>query len=512
MLEIYNSESRRKEPFTPIDPDGERVGMYYCGPTVYDSLHLGHARANIVVPDTMRRYLEYKGYVVRYVANFTDVDDKIIKRAIREKRSWREITFVYMEEYQRLSAAMGTRPVDVHPRATDHIPEMIDIVERLLEAGSAYVASNGDVYFDTASFDNYLALSGRNLEDQESGRSGRLSEAELEAKKQAADFILWKLSDNDPQLFRDHPEAVPAWKSPWGLGRPGWHLECSALSRTYLGMPFDIHGGGRDLLFPHHENERAQNQCAYCDELDGENSVRYWVHNGFVTVEAQTEAEINDEHTEGRASKMSKSLGNVKWLKDMIWPEGPFDPMALRLLLLQSHYRSPLHFSPALLDRAAARVEKIYGAVERLTDGLSGEDDEIAAEGDPSQDALDAVAQGIRDFEAGMDDDFNTARGLAAIDELLNAAKAFVDGPAGDRRAIVRGVESLAHILGLRVRRLGTPQTESAEDGLLQLLGEMRQEARAQKEWAQADLIRDRLAELGFEIRDSPAGFDVVRT
>ncbi|MEO1085922.1 MAG: cysteine--tRNA ligase, partial [Acidobacteriota bacterium] len=244
MLEIYNSESRRKETFTPLDPAGERVGMYYCGPTVYDSLHLGHARANIVVPDTMRRYLEYKGYVVRYVANFTDVDDKIIKRAIREQRSWREITFTYMEEYQRLSAAMGNRPVDVHPRATDHIPEMIDIVERLLGAGNAYVASNGDVYFDTASFDTYLALSGRNLEDQETGRSGRLSDAELEVKKQAADFILWKLSSNDSQAFRDHPEAVPAWESPWGRGRPGWHLECSALSRTYLGMPFDIHGGG----------------------------------------------------------------------------------------------------------------------------------------------------------------------------------------------------------------------------------------------------------------------------
>ncbi|MEM8998497.1 MAG: cysteine--tRNA ligase, partial [Acidobacteriota bacterium] len=256
MLEIYNSESRRKETFTPVDPDGERVGMYYCGPTVYDSLHLGHARANIVVPDTMRRYLEHKGYVVRYVANFTDVDDKIIKRAIRERRSWREITFTYMEEYQRLSAAMGNRPVDVHPRATDHIPEMIDIVERLLKSKNAYVAANGDVYFDTASFSTYLALSGRNLEDQESGRSGRLSDAELEVKKHSADFILWKLSSNDPQVFQDHPEAVPAWKSPWGFGRPGWHLECSALSRTYLGMPFDIHGGGRDLLFPHHENER----------------------------------------------------------------------------------------------------------------------------------------------------------------------------------------------------------------------------------------------------------------
>ncbi|MEO1367858.1 MAG: cysteine--tRNA ligase, partial [Acidobacteriota bacterium] len=467
---------------------------------------------NIVVPDTMRRYLEHKGYVVRYVANFTDVDDKIIKRAIREQRSWREITFTYMEEYQRLSAAMGNRPVDVHPRATDHIPEMIDIVERLVSAGNAYVATNGDVYFDTASFDTYLALSGRNLEDQESGRSGRLSEAELEVKRQAADFILWKLSKNDPQVFLDHPEAVPAWDSPWGPGRPGWHLECSALSRTYLGMPFDIHGGGRDLLFPHHENERAQNQCAYCDELGGGDSVRYWVHNGFVTVEAQSDAEIADEHTEGRQSKMSKSLGNVKWLKDMIWPEGPYDPMALRLLLLQCHYRSPLRVSPDLLERAAARIERIYGSVERLLEGIP-DDASVDAAGDaPSEEAVAAVERAHRDFEAGMDDDFNTSRGLAAFDELLNAAKAFVDAPAADRRALVRGLERLAQILGLRVKRLGAARTESAEDGLLQLLGEMRRDARAAKDWGRADLIRDRLAELGFEIRDSPEGFEVVRS
>ncbi|KXJ04575.1 Cysteine--tRNA ligase, partial [Exaiptasia diaphana] len=369
MLKIYNSQTRQKEEFIPLDRESGRVGMYYCGPTVYDSLHLGHARAAIV-PDMVRRYIEHKGYVVRYVANFTDVDDKIIKRAIRENRNWREITVTYMDEYQRLMAAVGNRPVDVHPRATDHVPEMLDLVQRLLDTDNAYVASNGDVYFDTHSFDRYLALSNRNLEDQESGRSGRLSEDELSVKKNSADFILWKLLTNDSEDFRAHPEHVPGWDSPWGRGRPGWHLECSALSRHYLGMPFDIHGGGQDLLFPHHENEKAQNDCAYCDELSGGDSVRYWIHNGFITVKVETEQEAEDEHTVDGQSKMSKSLGNVKWLKDMIWPDGPFDPMVVRMLMLQSHYRSPLQFSTDLMDQSQARVERIYSTVERLMDGL----------------------------------------------------------------------------------------------------------------------------------------------
>lgn len=512
MLKIYNSQTRQKEDFVPLDPDSGRVGMYYCGPTVYDSLHLGHARAAIV-PDVIRRYIEHKGYVVRYVANFTDVDDKIIKRAIREDRDWREITVTYMDEYQRLMAAVGNRPADVHPRATDHIPEMLDLIERLLEKNNAYVASNGDVYFDTHSFERYLALSRRNLEDQETGRSGRLSDEELAVKKNPADFILWKLLANDPEEMRNNGDKVPGWDSPWGKGRPGWHLECSAISRHYLGMPFDIHGGGQDLLFPHHENEKAQNDCAYCDELGGGDSVKYWIHNGFITVKAETDEEKGDEHTVDGQSKMSKSLGNVKWIKDMVWTDGPYDPMAIRMLMLQSHYRSPLQFSTDLFDQAMARVERIYGAVERLLDGLpeTPADDEGT---DVSQTTRDAEAAAVSSFEQGMDDDFNTPRALAAVDELIQHAKGLADGTAADRRHTAWAITRLANLLGLRANRpkIALSGGSEAEEGLLRLLGELRLEARASKNWAQADQIRDRLGELGFEIRDGQGqDFEVVR-
>ena len=513
MLRIYNSQTRQKEDFVPLDPESGRVGMYYCGPTVYDSLHLGHARASIV-PDMIRRYIEHKGYVVRYVANFTDVDDKIIKRAIRENRDWREITVTYMEEYQRLMAVMGNRPVDVHPRATDHIPEMLDLVQRLLDRKNAYVADNGDVYFETHSFDRYLELSNRNLEDQETGRSGRLSEEELSLKKNPADFILWKLLANDSEELRQHADKVPGWQSPWGLGRPGWHLECSAISRHYLGMPFDIHGGGHDLLFPHHENEKAQNDCAYCEELSGGDSVKYWVHNGFITVKAETEAEQGDEHTVDGQSKMSKSLGNVKWIKDMVWPDGPFDPMAIRMLMLQNHYRSPLQFSPDLFDNAMARVERIYSSVERLLEGLP-ESPEPGEETQVSEATLEAEASAVESFEAGMDDDFNTPRALAAIDGLIQHAKSLLQGSAADRRHTIWVLTRLSQVLGIRAARPKTSMgagDEDSEAGLLRLLGELRLEARASKNWSQADLIRDRLAELGFEIRDGQGGdFEVVR-
>lgn len=517
MLEIYNSQTRRKEKFEPIDPEGKRVGLYYCGPTVYDSAHLGHARA-AVVPDLMRRYLEYRGYQVRFVANITDVDDKIIRRAIREQRDWREITSYYLDEYIREMIDLGNRPADVYPRATDHIPEMIDLVERLLEAKNAYVASNGDVYFDTHSFEGYLSLSGRNLEDQESGRSGRLSNQELEAKRNPADFILWKLLANDPQELLDHPEAVPGWSSPWGEGRPGWHLECSALSRRYLGMPFDIHGGGRDLIFPHHENEKAQNDCAYCQELHGGESVRYWVHNAFVTLKAETEAERADENTVDGVAKMSKSLGNVKWLREMIWPHGPFDPQAVRMLMIQSHYRSPLGFGGDLLEQAMSRVDRLYTAAERLggdgseaESGTRASDEEHAS---PSSDAANLVERATKAFEAAMDDDFNTPRALAAIDELINGSKSMADASPADRRAVLAALGRLSNVLGLRVRRpkAAVATTSDGEEQLLQLLGELRRDARAEKNWALSDQIRDRLAAAGFVVRDTKdGGFEIER-
>jgi cysteinyl-tRNA synthetase len=500
MLKIHNSLTRTKEEFIPLDPQGQRVGMYYCGPTVYDSLHIGHARAAIV-PDMLRRYIEHKGWVVRYVANFTDIDDKIIRRALKERRPWREVTVTYMEEYYRQMALLGNRPVDVHPRATDHIPEMIELIERLIASGNAYVATDGDVYFDTASYQDYGALSGRHQEDQDAGRSGRISEEELALKKNPTDFILWKIVSNDPPEWQDQPEFVPSWASPWGKGRPGWHIECSAISRKYLGMPFDLHGGGRDLLFPHHENEKAQNDCGYHHELDGEPSVRYWLHNGFITLKARTEEEQKDSNTEGDQSKMSKSLGNVFWIRDVVWPHGPFDPMALRLLILGAHYRSPLQYAPELLEQTAARMERIYSLLDKLRDGLDAGIDTTNVEGP----LADAARQARVDFEAAMDDDFNTPGALAAISELISAAqKALNEGVEPPARALaLRTLESLLQTLGFRSERSGQANADtSREKQLLDLFAELRLELRAAKSYALSDKVRDRLQALGFAVSD----------
>ncbi|MEM9554983.1 MAG: cysteine--tRNA ligase [Acidobacteriota bacterium] len=495
MLKIYDSRSRQKVEFEPFDTEGRQVGMYYCGPTVYDSVHLGHARAAIV-PDMIRRYLEYRGFTVRWVANFTDVDDKIIQRALDEKRDWRELTAYYMEEYARLTAALGNRPPDARPRATDTVPEMIDLVERLLDAGNGYVAADGDVYFDVASFDGYGGLSGRRAEDQEAGRSGRLDAKRQSVKKNPGDFVLWKVATNDPEAWRSAADSLPGWPSPWGYGRPGWHLECSAISKRYLGMPFDIHGGGKDLLFPHHENEAAQNDCGYCAELAGTASVKYWVHNAFVDLDGE---------------KMSKSLGNVKWLREMIWPEGGYDPLAIRMVMLQSHYRSPLSVVPEQLDAAAARVDKIYAVAAMLGDGLERlvPDDE----GEPSETVLEAMASARAAFEKGMDDDFNTAVGLAAVDELVTYCNRELQGAApADRRAARATLRSLVQTLGLRTEQVGGAGASDAEDGLLELLADLRGQARAAKDFATADRIRDGLSALGYELRDAQGGgTEIVR-
>ncbi|MEL7060252.1 MAG: cysteine--tRNA ligase [Acidobacteriota bacterium] len=513
MLEIFNSASRRKEPFQPLDPATGKVGMYYCGVTVYDSLHIGHTRAH-VVPDVVRRYLEYCGYTVRFVNNFTDVDDKIIRRALSEKRSWRELTSYYMNEFGRLITAVGNRPADAQPRATDHIPEMIDLVERLLERGHAYVADDGDVYFDTASFPTYGALAGRDLDQQEANRGGRLSDEQLAAKRHPADFILWKLEINDPDEWRNASDQVPGWDTPWGRGRPGWHLECSAMSNAYLGMPIDIHGGGQDLRFPHHENERAQNDCGYCGMGDEPtSSVRFWIHNGFVTLEAKTREEAESEYADTSGTKMSKSLGNVIWLDQLIWPLGPHDPMAVRMMMLACHYRSPLRFSEELLRQSGQRVEKIYGTMERLGTGLSRAPED--GEGEPTDATREAVEAAREHFERGMNDDFNTPVALAAIEGLLTFANrelSDADGRIADRRHVFGALRLLCGTLGLRTERLGTGAGSGDEEALLELLGSLRSEARAAKNYALADAIRDRLGGLGYELRDrKDGGIDIQR-
>ncbi len=505
MLQIYNTLHRAKEPFRPLDERASRVGLYYCGPTVYDSLHLGHGRA-AVVPDVMRRYLEYRDHQVLYVSNFTDVDDHIITRAIREQRDWREITWTYMEEYTRVTSALGNRPPDAHPRATAHIGEMVELAVRLVEAGNAYVASDGDLYFDTSSFAGYGALSHRDLDQQLADASGRLLEGRLQVKRNPADFIVWKLLRNDGDEFQSHPARVPGWDSPWGKGRPGWHLECSALAHRYLGVPFDIHGGGADLIFPHHENERAQNCCAHPAVAATGGDVRYWVHNGFITVRATTQAERDSAHTAGDQVKMSKSLGNVRWLREMIWPEGPYDPLSVRMLLLSSHYRSPLEFAPDLLEQSTARLDRIYGAIERLA-ALPVAPEPVEPE--PVEAEQPADVRGARlQFERGMDDDFNTPAALAAIFELCSFAQrelmAADESAAAPRAAALGALRSLLHTLRFPAQRSERAPAgdRGREDELLALLAEVRHEARGAKLYALSDRVRARLHELGYQVQD----------
>jgi len=499
-VQILNSQSRKKEEFTPITPG--RVHMYTCGPTVYDSLHLGHARA-AVTPDVVRRYLEYKGYNVRFVMNFTDVDDKIIKRAIAEKTGYRDITAKYIAEFHRVMQLLNVRPADVFPRATDHIPEMLKIVQTLLDKKHAYVASDGDIYFDTTTYARYGALSGRKLEDDEAGASGRVDQARQAVKKNVGDFVLWKILKNDkPEIAVGHADTnlVARWPSPWGDGRPGWHLECSAMSHKYLGAQFDIHCGGQDLLFPHHEDEKAQTECAYCDELKNGESVKYWVHNAFVNVKARPEDEKLGgdvvDATSG-AVKMSKSLGNVKWLREMIWPEGPYDPMAVRMMLLSSHYRSPILFEPAMLDEASARLERIYNTLDALK----------RVEPMKSTEPLPTPNQSS-DFDEAMEDDFNTAGALGAIFEMCNHANAHLQKlkPGEEEYQSYMWIDCITRsldILGIRPERAKQGGAGDSEK-LIELLMQSRQDARAAKQFQLGDKIRDGIKALGYEVEDLP--------
>ena len=510
MFVILNSQSRKKEEFKPLDSAGKRVGMYTCGPTVYDSLHLGHARASIT-PDVVRRYLEYRGYEVRFVMNFTDVDDKIIKRAVKDGIDWRDLTRTYIAEFHRLMLLLNVAPADAYPRATDHIPEMVAIVAKLVEAKHAYAASDGDIYFDTASFNRYGALSGRKLEEEEAGYSGRVSSERLAVKKNQGDFVLWKLIKNDKDEIAKGGAAVPRWPSPWGDGRPGWHLECSAMSQKYLGVPFDIHTGGQDLLFPHHEDEKAQTECAFHDQLGETDSVRYWVHNAFVTVKPRPEdSSVGADSIDATTGsvKMSKSLGNVKWLREMIWPEGPYDPMALRMMLLSSHYRSPIVFEGPMLDEAGARLERIYNALESVERAT-------AALGADALKLRDGDSQTRKRFIAAMDDDFNTAGALGEIFDAVSRLNALLSGAKTaaelQQAATTRNeVVEMLNVLGIRAHR---PKVSAAGDSekLVDLLLQVRQDVRIAKQYPISDKIRDGLKGLGYEVEDLPGGKSLAK-
>ncbi len=465
---LWNSLTRRKEDFAPIR-DGE-VRLYVCGVTVYDLCHVGHARSAIVF-DVVNRYLRWKGLRVTFVKNFTDVDDKIIRRANEQGVAAHEVSERYIAEYRADMASIGVLPADVEPKATDHIADMIGLIERLVAKGVAYEL-DGDVYFAVRGFPPYGALSGKNIEDLETGARVDVDER----KRDPLDFALWKAAK----------PGEPAWPSPWGSGRPGWHIECSAMSMRYLGESFDIHGGGEDLIFPHHENEIAQSEAA-----TGRPFVRSWIHNGFVNLGAE---------------KMSKSLGNALTIRDMVRRH---DPEAIRLYLLGTHYRHPVEFSDERIGeagRALGRLVALKTEAERI--GLAG----TPAASDDGY-LLEEVAAHRARFETAMDDDFNTPQALGVLFDLarvLNGARDQVGRGSGGAHAFVAGVTEmvgLARALGLleAARREPAP-IDPALKARVDSLVSLRQTARTQRDFAEADRLRDEINQLGVLLEDTPGG------
>lgn len=463
MIKIYNTLTRKLEEFKPVK-EGE-VSMYVCGPTVYNYIHIGNARPAIFF-DTVRRYFEFRGYKVTYVSNFTDVDDKIIKRANEEGISCEEVAAKYIKAYFEDTAKVNLKEEGmIRPKATEHIGGMIKLIKSLIEKGHAY-ESQGDVYFDVESYkDEYLGLSHQNLEDLRSGARIEISEI----KKSPLDFALWKKAK----------EGEPSWNSPWGQGRPGWHIECSAMSHKYLGDTFDIHGGGQDLIFPHHENEIAQSKCG-C----GGDYARYWMHNGYINVNGE---------------KMSKSLGNFFLLRDVL---EHYEGRVVRLFVLSSHYRKPIDFSDAELTQAKTSLERIENALMRGKEAVI----DVKADGSSCMELKEQLAVAKEKFIAAMDEDFNTSMGLGAIFELVKELNKAVDTPINAEGAEVVK-ETVEYIINVMEEALGVKLKLETVVGnmtseLIEFILELRREARNEKNWAMSDKIRDRLAEMGIKIKD----------
>lgn len=456
-MRIYNTLTRKKEEFKPIDKNN--VKMYSCGPTVYDYFHIGNARPFIVF-DTMRRYLEYVGYKVTFVQNFTDIDDKMIKRANAEGITVKELGDRFIAEYYKDAEAIGVRPATVHPKATENIDAIIDIIKKLEENGYAY-AVDGNVYFRTKRFEEYGKLSKQPLEDLELGARIDINER----KDDPMDFALWKAKK----------DGEPSWKSPWGEGRPGWHIECSAMANKYLGETIDLHSGGQDLIFPHHENEIAQSECANCKPFSN-----YWMHNGYINIDGK---------------KMSKSLGNFFTVRDIL---KEYDGEIIRFFMLSAHYRSPINFADTLMEQAQSAVERVYTCIENL------EFIKANAENIPCGDELKTELNACRDkFCAAMDDDLNTADAIAAIFDIVYLANTKITSASG--KAAIESALSLIRELGA-VLGLFTKTNERSLDDEVSELIEKRNKARAEKDWATADAIRDKLKEMNIVLKDTPDG------
>ena len=463
-MKIFNTLTRRKEEFVPLEEG--KVKMYVCGPTVYNLIHIGNARPMIIF-DTVRRYMEYKGYEVNYVSNFTDVDDKIIKKAIEEGVSAEEISTRYIKECKKDMADMNVKPATTAPQATQEIQGMIDMIQTLIDKGYAYPAADGTVYFRVKKFKDYGKLSHKNLDDLQSGfRSLKVSGEDQ--KEDPLDFVLWK----------PKKEGEPSWPSPWCDGRPGWHIECSVMSKKYLGEEIDIHAGGEDLIFPHHENEIAQSECC-----NGKIFARYWMHNGFLNIDNR---------------KMSKSLGNFRTVRQI---GEQYDLQVLRFFMLNAHYRSPLNFSADLMEAAKNSLERILEAAGKLSDRKdNGATENITEE----ELALLKEAEGfVTKFEAAMDDDFNTADALAAIFELVKFANTNVDENSSKEFAggLYEELFKLSDVLGLKIEK-----KEEILDKEIENLIQERQAARKAKDFQRADEIRDELLKKGIILKDTREG------
>ncbi len=462
-MKIFNSMSRQKEEFVPIQPG--KVSIYACGPTVYNFIHVGNARP-IILFDVLRRYFEYRGYDVTFVQNFTDVDDKIIKRANEEGITSQEVAEKYIQEYFTDAQGLGVRPATIHPKATENMQQIIDMVQTLIDKGYAYPVENGDVYYRTLKFKGYGKLSHQPIEDLQSG--ARIAVGDV--KENPLDFALWKAAK----------PGEPAWDSPWGPGRPGWHIECSAMSNRYLGKTIDIHCGGEDLQFPHHENEIAQSEAA-----NGCEFVHYWMHNGFLNIDNR---------------KMSKSLGNFFTVREAAEAYGY---ETIRLFMLSAHYRSPLNYSADILHQAQNSLDRLYSAEDHLkylvANGAEG--DRNAAEA-ALVDTFDSYRQR---FDEAMDDDFNTANAISVLFELvraINIATADENQPTkAGAQACLDMVHEFTDVLGLLYSR----KEESLDAKVEQMIAD-RQAARAAKNWAEADRIRDELKAMGIELKDTKQG------
>jgi len=462
-MQVYNTLSKRKEKFVPLEEG--KVKMYVCGPTVYNYIHIGNARPMIVF-DTVRRYFEYKGYDVNFVSNFTDVDDKIIKKAIEEGTTSDVISKRFIEECKKDMAGMNVKPATKHPLATEEIDGMIEMIQKLIDDGYAYV-KNGTVYFRARRFEEYGKLSHKNLDDLQSGGRSLLVTGEDE-KEDSLDFVLWK----------PKKEGEPAWESPWCDGRPGWHIECSVMSKKYLGDQIDIHAGGEDLVFPHHENEIAQSEAA-----NGKEFSKYWMHNAFLNIDNR---------------KMSKSLGNFFTVREI---SEQYDLQVLRFFMLSAHYRSPLNFSAELMESSKNALERIVTAVSNLKHILGAATVEALTEEETALN--EKIQEFVSGFEAAMEDDFNTADAIASVFELVKFAN--TTATSANSKEFLQGlydkIVTLTDILGLIVEK---EEELLAED--IEALIEERQAARKAKNFQRADEIRNELLEKGIILEDTREG------